>query len=326
MKHLTIITIVLLGLALTANAQTVPFYVPTNGLVGWWPFTGNTNDESGNGNNGTNHGASLTTDRLGNNNEAYSFNGSNNYIEMASSSSLDINTDISISFWFKATKLYNAGNLVFRGDGRGGTDPYSIGIAATDLSYKRYVDNGFTPNEVKISNTTLDSTSWFHIVASFNSATGDMKIYKNGTLSSQKNFSSSVINYTTNTMYNTFGTVEKLYVPFKGKIDDIGIWTRPLADSEVVALYNGISVGISEAPAKKLFKIYPNPSYNNINVQADASLVGSIYTLSDLTGRKVLTGKLNTENLTIELSDLASGIYTLNVDGNATQTYKVVKY
>ena len=61
-------------------------------------------------------------------------------------------------------------------------------------------------------------------------------------------------------------------------------------------------------------------------MQADASLVGSIYTLSDLTGRKVLTGKLNTENLTIELSDLASGIYTLNVDGNATQTYKVVKY
>jgi hypothetical protein len=31
----------------------VPSYVPTNGLVGWWPFNGNANDESGNGNNGT---------------------------------------------------------------------------------------------------------------------------------------------------------------------------------------------------------------------------------------------------------------------------------
>ena len=31
----------------------VPNYVPTNGLVGYWPFNGNANDESGNGNNGT---------------------------------------------------------------------------------------------------------------------------------------------------------------------------------------------------------------------------------------------------------------------------------
>ena len=48
------------GLLLTASATQgllnvtmaqVPNYVPTNGLVGWWPFNGNANDESGNGNN-----------------------------------------------------------------------------------------------------------------------------------------------------------------------------------------------------------------------------------------------------------------------------------
>ena len=41
-----------LGYAATAAAQ-IPNYVPQNGLVGWWPFNGNANDESGNGNNGT---------------------------------------------------------------------------------------------------------------------------------------------------------------------------------------------------------------------------------------------------------------------------------
>ena len=30
----------------------IPNYVPSNGLVGWWPFTGNANDLSGNNNNG----------------------------------------------------------------------------------------------------------------------------------------------------------------------------------------------------------------------------------------------------------------------------------
>ena len=39
----------------------VPTYVPTNGLVGWWGFNGNANDESGNGNNGNINGATLTT-------------------------------------------------------------------------------------------------------------------------------------------------------------------------------------------------------------------------------------------------------------------------
>ena len=59
----------------------VPNYVPTNGLVGYWPFNGNANDESGNGNNGTVNGATLTTDRFGNANSAYSFDGVDDYIQ-----------------------------------------------------------------------------------------------------------------------------------------------------------------------------------------------------------------------------------------------------
>jgi hypothetical protein len=63
-------------------AQNVPNYVPTNGLVGWWPFNGNANDLSGNGNNGVVNGATLTTDRFGYANKAYDFNSNNNtYIQ-----------------------------------------------------------------------------------------------------------------------------------------------------------------------------------------------------------------------------------------------------
>ena len=51
-------------LALPAAAQ-VPSYVPTDGLVGWWPFNGNANDEIGNGNDGVVNGATLTEDRNG---------------------------------------------------------------------------------------------------------------------------------------------------------------------------------------------------------------------------------------------------------------------
>ena len=39
------------AVSLVAHAQ-VPDYVPTEGLVAWYPFNGNANDESGNGYDG----------------------------------------------------------------------------------------------------------------------------------------------------------------------------------------------------------------------------------------------------------------------------------
>lgn len=50
------------------------------GLVAFYPFNGNANDESGNGHHGTLYGATLTTDRFGNQNRSYYFNGNNNKI------------------------------------------------------------------------------------------------------------------------------------------------------------------------------------------------------------------------------------------------------
>ena len=61
------------------NGNNLPSNLQT-GLVGYWPFCGNANDESGNGNNGTVNGATLTTDRFGNANSAYKFDGVNDFV------------------------------------------------------------------------------------------------------------------------------------------------------------------------------------------------------------------------------------------------------
>jgi len=58
--------------------------VPTDGLILYFPFNGNANDESGNGNNGTVYGATLTADRFGSASSAYDFNGVNAYINIPS--------------------------------------------------------------------------------------------------------------------------------------------------------------------------------------------------------------------------------------------------
>ena len=68
--------------SLSALAQTVPAHVPSNGLVGWYSFTGNANDESGFGNNGIINGATLTAGKLAIPNSAYLFNGTSNVINL----------------------------------------------------------------------------------------------------------------------------------------------------------------------------------------------------------------------------------------------------
>lgn len=52
----------------------------TNGLLAYYSFTGDADDDSGNNNHATVSGATLTTDKNGNSNQAYSFDGNNDSI------------------------------------------------------------------------------------------------------------------------------------------------------------------------------------------------------------------------------------------------------
>ena len=92
--------LIVLAMVFTVNAmaQNIPSYVPTNGLVGYWPFNGNANDESGNGNNGTVNGATLTTDRFGVISKAYSFDGVDDQIDIQNSNNLNFTNTFTDTF------------------------------------------------------------------------------------------------------------------------------------------------------------------------------------------------------------------------------------
>jgi len=79
-----------------------------DGLVAYYPFNGNANDASGNGNNGTVNGAALTTDRLGKANSAYSFDGINDFIQLGTATLPLGNADRSISAWVKFSQKGSA--------------------------------------------------------------------------------------------------------------------------------------------------------------------------------------------------------------------------
>src|SRR5208283_3071326 len=99
------------------------------GLVAYYPFNGNALDESGNGNNLTNSGATLCADRFGGPNHAYYFNGSS--FLGSSNSPLNQTDDWTVTAWMDPTLLpQNIGYAVCVGydDGRSG-DGFALGIS-----------------------------------------------------------------------------------------------------------------------------------------------------------------------------------------------------
>jgi hypothetical protein len=72
----------------------------SDGLMAYYPFNGNANDETGNGYNGTVYGATLNNDRVGNPDSAYSFDGAQDYIDMGTSLDFPCASSYSVSVWF----------------------------------------------------------------------------------------------------------------------------------------------------------------------------------------------------------------------------------
>jgi len=70
--------------------------------------------------------------------------------------------------------------------------------------------------------------------------------------------------------------------------------------------------------------IFPNPAQSFINVKANCNLFGSIYSVYEHTGKSVLKGNFS-ENTTIQLGNLAAGIYLLSIGESSRQMFKVIK-
>ena len=78
---------------------------------------------------------------------------------------------------------------------------------------------------------------------------------------------------------------------------------------------NLIAAGISEKDNLPHFSIYPNPASQHINIVFDATTSSSEYSVSDISGRLMLQGSLNTGLLhSLDISSLKKGIYLISIN------------
>ena len=257
--------IAIFGLASITSAQ-VPSYVPTNGLVGWWPFNGNANDESGNGNNGTVNGATLTIDRLGQSNSAYNFDGMDDLIRIPHQNQLNLMGDFTASIWFDISAIPTSNNnhtfMTKRDDNGTCCSPdvpfgffitYQVSTAPLNFKMPSCAFANSGSYNFSASDSVIIINTWNHIVFTYSFDT--LKIFLNNTLINDDYFPNS--NRAANLSDLLIGSVNRELGAewMNGVLDDIGIWNRALTQQEITDLYNSCQLAVNSQPASQTINI-----------------------------------------------------------------------
>ena len=334
-------------MAVALTTQTlfaqVPSYVPTSGLVGYWPFDGNANDESGNGLNGTINGAVLTSDRFGISNKAFSFN-VNQSILINNTTTLNP-YPLSISLWYKATNWSSGENSnIIRKYSSGAWNGFGISfndynnLPCVPSFYLRSTTNrvlGYY-NEPPFDQTNITLSQWYHYVFVVDSSGG--KIYVNGNLISSHPWTGIAGPTSSNLQLQIGGLGDSWY---RGLIDDVGIWNRALNQQEITNLYNSantnecltmvINTGVlSTNPVTytSTVNIYPNPANDQITIDCGnlANVVGWNIKITNMLGQEVFNQPMNTQQYVVPLNSwTGQGMYFVKIINAQNEVVNIKK-
>lgn len=279
-------------LTLSAFAQ-----MPTQGLIGYWPFNGNSLDESGNGHHAINAGKSkvnYTTDRFGVVNAAYSAD--TTYLKIPYSQAFDFKSGdkFSISFW-----VYYPDDFGYYGEiftkGKPGIEPGpSEGIyGITFYDSPNYV---VRPSGI-FGNVKFEKDKWYHFIYLYDGDSTSIFINKLLDLRTKANVSQSNYDMTVGRMSTFRGN---------GKVDDIAMYNRAITTDEISKLYNITATAVDEITA-----------VNNL-VQISADNFGNYVIISkaEIENIKVynIKGSLIKETTNRNIGKLSAGIYIFHID------------
>ena len=208
----------------------------TNGLVAYYPFNGNANDASGNGNNPVTVKATLCPDRFGNANSAYFFDGSTSYIDYSAPPLTQIDNWTVAAWLMPATLsasqpewavLVGDDNAVSIGNG------YGLGIGGGGNSGGSQLCAFFGGVAFNASGYSFPMTNeWYYVVMLRSS--GVTTFYVNGLPLpfSTTDAPNTPTSFRIGSSQGTSGGIRF----FNGAIDDVRIYNRVLSSNEIAAL------------------------------------------------------------------------------------------
>jgi len=315
----------------------VPSYVTTNGLVGWWPFNGNANDESGNGHNGIiNGGITLTSDRFGNTNKAYYFNGNTSgFIEILDHDALSFtNNQFTFAFWMYPDLDVSAAfrTILSKYSAYNGREYMFLlpkNEASVFIEFSSFVNLNNCPvySENTASTIPYNIYGWSQYII-----TGDgnvLNTYVNGTLVStiNRNYNCNLENTSNNLWIGKSYQTQKM----KGSLDDIGIWNRALTSQEISTLYSrSIATGLYEKTLKNSIQVYPNPTSSFIYINNGNFSLMNCYSIKidNSLGQTVFNQVIDQQQFYINTATWSGAgiyfVYIIDNNSNIIETRKII--
>ena len=213
-------------------------------LVARYLFNGNARDTSGYGNHGTEHnGVVLTADRFGQADNAYKFDGVDDYILINDSHSLDLTSAITISAWIRPDTCPQPedGSAIIRKGAHDTTNYYIFFNGGNNgLTFSIILETNYYGVTSEWWLTPEKVGKWFNIVSVYNGLTGIAELYSNGIRIAD--ITGMPPSAQVNDKPLSIGSAKSytgLYdCNFQGAIDDIRIYNRALSDAEILAIYN----------------------------------------------------------------------------------------
>ncbi len=305
------------------TVKQAPFDVSSrDGLIAYYPFNDNANDESGYGNNGTLYGPVPVADRYSVANSAYNFDGINDYILINDPvpPALQIQNEITLSAWIYAANHPGSGNLwLIAGSqcdacGSSGASIFLDGRTNSDgqTCPPGHIHFQIGDGSWHVSNTKtqVPLNQWVYVVAT-RKANEDAKIYYNGVQQPLTSVPwSGAISYSG--AYFAIGRQRDYNNRFfTGIIDEVRVYNRALSESDVNDLYRNMLVYASDD------SICPNTSVDisltnsepGVSYQLKKEGINDGYSQPGNGGTLVFnSGILNTgSSFTIEATDTSTG-------------------
>ncbi len=293
-KMIYLVSFVLgLGLALTSVADAVD---PS--LVGWWKLDEtsglNVADSSLFGNDGILTGGEWTNGIIGG---ALKFEGTDSYVSVPSSSSLQLTSALTIAGWIKANSWDSANDvdpIARKGDG----NPNNYQLAVVDGRSTFYLDGGEADDDGFVGNTPLNTDQWYHIAATWDGVA--VRIYVDGVVDNDPSDSrADAIGTDTRPFYLGGRSGTDL---LEGTLDDVRLYNRALSEAEIRSLaarpkaWNPIptdgvlyedtwvSLGWSPGDFALSHDVYFSDNYDDVNNGAESAFQGSQPTTNFVVG------------------------------------------
>jgi hypothetical protein len=233
----------------------------TRGLIAYYPFTGNFNDASGNGNHATpKNGAQLTSDCNGDNYKAAGFDGHDDYVIVHGNKKL--NTDsLSISFQVMVHNSdrrnvtisrinFETGQSLIYGIHESMPDDNAWNFGMTSNTDDCSVSYGYDPGLACYSKRPITPGRWHSIIVTFGK--GFQKMYVDGVLQATRKRNFQTAKKCANADLMIGGWWKQDIVSIDGKIDEVRLYNRVINECEIAKLASQV-VQTSE-PARRLHR------------------------------------------------------------------------